>query len=140
MILTHTDRKGFLPRPTPQPTLPHNEGGPGWGAIPGEVRTFRDSTRTSRRGFSMIEVVLVLGGVSIILGLCAGLLHVMLRLERAGRLHLAETVTVGRLAHQFRQDVHAALRARPAVQDESLAAKLELVLPAARQVDYEAAE
>ena len=61
-------------------------------------------SRSLPAGFTLIETVLVVGAISVILGLCGGLLHVMLRLDRAGRAHLVETATVGRLARQFRQD------------------------------------
>ena len=93
--------------------------------------------RSPRRAFSLIEMVLAIGAVAIVLGLCAGLLHVLLRLDRTGRDHVVETATIGRLARQLRQDVHAAREARAGADDGS-AAKLELVLSRDRTIVYEA--
>ena len=93
--------------------------------------------RSSSAGFSLIEMVLAISAVAIVLGLCAGLLHVLLRLDRTGRDHLVETATVGRLARQFRLDVHAAHAAKAGGGDDP-AAKLELVLTDDRTVVYEA--
>jgi type II secretory pathway component PulJ len=97
-------------------------------------------TRSSRRGFTIVEVLLVVGAVSLVLGLCAGLLHVLLRLDRTGRAHLVETTTVGRLARQFRQDVHAATRAKPVAGADGPLSNLELAFPEDRIVAYEARE
>jgi prepilin-type N-terminal cleavage/methylation domain-containing protein len=86
-----------------------------------------------RRGFTLVELLVVIGGVAVTLGMCVALLHSLLRLDRAARLHLAETTAVGRLGRQFRQDVHAASRAK---EDAS---RLELALsaPDERIVEYE---
>jgi hypothetical protein len=82
----------------------------------------------------MIEVILVISSVSMVLGLCAGLLHVLLRLDRAGRAAAVEAATVGRLSRQFRRDVHAAVAAR--AEAEGGVAALNLDLPEGRSVVY----
>src|SRR5262249_7667548 len=79
-----------------------------------------------RRGYSLVEIVLAMGAVAIVLGLCAGLLHVLLRLDRTGRTHLVESATIGRLARQFREDVHASRRAVASAAGDAPAAMLEL--------------
>jgi type II secretory pathway component PulJ len=84
----------------------------------------------------LIEMVLAIGAVAIVLGMCAGLLHVLLRLDRTGRDHMDEMATVGRLARQFRRDVHAADEAK-AVGDGGSSSKLELILPDDCTVVYE---
>jgi type II secretory pathway component PulJ len=94
----------------------------------------------SRRGFTIVEVVLVIGAVSLLLGLCSGLIHVLLRLDRVGRAHLVETATVGRLARQFRRDVHAAARVKLVARDDREGPSLELTLPDDRVVAYQPAE
>jgi type II secretory pathway component PulJ len=94
----------------------------------------------SRRGFSIVEIVLVLGAVSLLLGLCSGLIHVLLRLDRVGRAHLVETATVGRLARQFRRDVHAAARVKLVARDDREGPSLELTLPDDRVVAYQPGE
>lgn len=72
------------------------------------------------RGYSLIEVVLVIGGVAIVLGITGGLLHSLLRLDRAGRIALNDTTAIARLARQFRQDVRRSDTAK------SVASGLEL--------------
>ena len=64
--------------------------------------------RATRRGFTLMEMVLVIGSVTVVLGICGSLLHMLLRLDRSGRESLGDTVTLTRLARQFRQDVRAA--------------------------------
>jgi prepilin-type N-terminal cleavage/methylation domain-containing protein len=94
-------------------------------------------TSPRRRGFTLIEVVLVVGAVAMVTGLCAGLLRVLLRLDRVAKSHAVETATVARLARQFRQDVHAGV-GPPAGNETEPATKLELALPGGRTVLYEA--
>ena len=96
-------------------------------------------TRPRRRGFTLIEVVLVVGAVAVATGLCAGLLRVLLRLDRVAKSHALETATVARLARQFRQDAHAG-SGQPAGNENEPATKLELALPGGRSVLYEAHE
>lgn len=98
------------------------------------------ASKDSRRGFSLIEVVLVIGGVAMILGMSTGLLHLMLRLDRVGRSHYAETATIGRLSRQFRQDVRAASGTKVSDPDEGPLSKLELVLDEGQVVSYETRE
>jgi hypothetical protein len=62
----------------------------------------------SRRGASLIELVLIIGSVTIILGICGMFLHLLLRLDRSGRGELSEAHSVARLCRQFREDVRAA--------------------------------
>lgn len=96
-------------------------------------------TRT-RAGFTLIEMVLVIGATSIILGLCAGTLHALLGVHRSSREHLADATTVGRLALQFRRDARAATGAK-VIGDAGPAAKgLELTLPDGETIAYRADE
>ena len=94
---------------------------------------------STHRAYALIEMVLAIGSIAIVLGLCAGLLHVLLRLDRTGRAHLVETATIGRLARQFRQDVHAARQARIDGGPDG-AANLDLKLAGDRRIVYEARE
>jgi hypothetical protein len=82
-------------------------------------------------------MVLAIGAVAIVLGLCGGMLHVLLRLDRTARSSLVETATNGRLARQFRQDVHAARKANPSGGENGAAPKLDLALPGDRTITYE---
>lgn len=78
-------------------------------------------TCTRRRAFTLIELVLVVGGVTVVLGLCAGLLHALLKLDRSGRQTLADSGNVARLARQFREDVRASSTAKAAAAGLDLA-------------------
>jgi hypothetical protein len=87
--------------------------------------------RPGRRGYALIEMVLVIGGLTIILSLCGGLLHTLLRLDRAGRDSLSDATTLARLARQFRQDVRASREAKPGGPGS-----LELTRPDGPSVSY----
>jgi len=67
----------------------------------------RNASRRERRGYSLIETVVVVGAVTIVLSLCGLVLHGMLRLDRSGRKEFDDTGTITRLARQFREDIHA---------------------------------
>lgn len=58
-----------------------------------------------RAGFTLFEMVLVVAGVSVVIGLCGGLLHGLLRLDRSGRNAVVDATTLGRLGRQFREDI-----------------------------------
>lgn len=81
---------------------------------------------SSRSGYSLIEMVLVIGAITVLLGLCAGMIHRLLKLDRVARAHLTETATVARLARQFRQDVRASMRAEPGGDADHPGSVLEL--------------
>src|SRR4051812_17433877 len=90
----------------------------------------------TRAGFTLIEMVLVIGATSIILGLCAGTLHALLGVHRSSREHLADATTVGQLALQFRRDARAATGAK-VIGDTGQAAKgLELTLAEGETIAY----
>jgi hypothetical protein len=89
--------------------------------------------RGSRGGYSLIEVVLVVGAVSIVIGLCGTLLHGLLRLDRAGRSFVSDTSVMARLAHQFRDDVRSA----GAVKSTATGAAIELTLADDMVVQYQ---
>jgi prepilin-type N-terminal cleavage/methylation domain-containing protein len=62
------------------------------------------------RGYTLIEMLVVLTVGSVITGVCVGSLHLLLRTERKGRDRVPEARVVAALAEQFRNDVHAAIR------------------------------
>ena len=61
-----------------------------------------------RRAISLIELLAVLSGCSVVLGLTASLLHQTLRAQSHTRDFFTVERNVQRLARQFRSDVHAA--------------------------------
>ena len=98
------------------------------------------SPKGTRAGFTLIELVLVIGATSIVLGLCAGTLHALLGVHRSSREHLADATTVGRLALQFRRDARSAMGAKVIGDgDADQAAKgLDLTLPKGVTIAYRA--
>jgi prepilin-type N-terminal cleavage/methylation domain-containing protein len=61
-----------------------------------------------RRGYALIEMTVVMTVGAVLLGIAVTLLGALLQAERASRGHIATSATLGRLADQFRRDVHAA--------------------------------
>lgn len=92
--------------------------------------------RTNRRGYVIVELMLVMSSLLIIFGVCVVLMHGLLKLDRAGRAHLAEGSSSDRLARQFRLDVRSASRSKPGREDRAPADHLELVRPDGRIIDY----
>lgn len=88
-----------------------------------------------RRGYVILELLLVISSLVVVLGLCVGLIHSLLRLDRVARDHLAETTARDRLARQFRRDVRAASRSSLKA-GAAPAPKLELTGPGGRIVEY----
>jgi hypothetical protein len=88
-----------------------------------------------RPAFTLVEMLLVITGVTTLLAACGILLHGLLRMESAERAHLADVSTVSRLARQFREDVRTAEKA-DRTPGEDQAPKLTLTLPDASVVTY----
>jgi prepilin-type N-terminal cleavage/methylation domain-containing protein len=85
-----------------------------------ELRHTRGSSRDSwiarrrgRRGMTLIEMLVVVTGAAVMLGLCVVTLQLLLRLETDARAKLTATSAIDRLAGEFRADVHAATEAKP---------------------------
>jgi type II secretory pathway component PulJ len=68
--------------------------------------------RCARRGFSLIEVVVLMTAVAVVLGLCALTIQLLLRLNTDGQARYSASVTMMHLARQFRSDVRAGEAAR----------------------------
>ena len=86
-----------------------------------------------RRGYALIEVILVVTITAVMLTLCAGMIHLLLRLDRSGRSTAEESADLARLARDFRADAHAATPVAPA--DRS-AEKLTLAVAGGKSVEY----
>lgn len=69
--------------------------------------------KTCRRGFTLIELVAVLGVSTVLFGVATGLLIMLMQADRGWREQVRGHATVARLADQFRRDVHAARRLKP---------------------------
>jgi prepilin-type N-terminal cleavage/methylation domain-containing protein len=71
-------------------------------------------TMNRRRGFSLIEMLVVITIGATLSGIAVLMLHALLRSHNTGREHLEYARTINRLAEQFRADVHAMQQAMPA--------------------------
>ena len=80
---------------------------------------------TSRRGFTLIEMLVVMTAVAAILAATVVLMHFVLQMDSEVRQRTHTVAMVGRLAEQFRRDVHQA-RGEPLVAADHRAAELHL--------------
>jgi hypothetical protein len=64
-------------------------------------------SRRTRRGITIIEVLIVVTGVTMMLGLCAVSIQLLMRLNGDGVSRYAAAVAVERLARQIRDDAHS---------------------------------
>ena len=60
-----------------------------------------------RRGYALIEVLVVMTIVATMLTLCAGMIHLLLKLDHANRSASEVASDLTRLARDFREDAHA---------------------------------
>jgi len=86
-----------------------------------------------RPGYSLIEVIVVMVTASTMMAVTVALLYGLLRAERGTRDHIRHSTALGRLADQFRRDVHAAV-APPAAEERGW----RLVLAPGETVVYRA--
>lgn len=90
----------------------------------------------SRRGVSLTELLILMSSYSMIMSMCAVLLHRVMRVEIDSRSFVGAERTSVRLSRQFRQDVHQAT----VVETDGSKLKdnvfLQLQLPDNQTVDY----
>ncbi|HUT93390.1 MAG TPA: prepilin-type N-terminal cleavage/methylation domain-containing protein [Thermoguttaceae bacterium] len=60
------------------------------------------------RGFTLIEMLVVIATGAALMAVAMGILHLLIRLEQGSREEVRRQTTLDRLAGQFRRDVHAA--------------------------------
>jgi prepilin-type N-terminal cleavage/methylation domain-containing protein len=87
-----------------------------------------------RRGYSLIEIIVVLTIGTVVVGIGVGMLHLLLRTEQSGRDRVPQARAVARLAEQFRSDAAAAMRQASG----SPPGEWRFVLPENRLVTYRA--
>jgi len=62
-----------------------------------------------RRGITIVETIVSMSISAVIVGVAVGAIHQLFLAESRSRDHVARLVSVGRLADQFRRDVHASV-------------------------------
>jgi type II secretory pathway component PulJ len=93
---------------------------------------------SSRRGITILEIMVLMTGVAAMLTLCAVTIHLLMRLNTDSQTRLSAAVTLERLARQIRQDAHACDNAQ--LEDAKSAgssANLRLTLDPMHDVRYE---
>jgi hypothetical protein len=70
------------------------------------------SAKVTRRGITIIEVLIAVTGVALMLGLCAISIQLLLRLNADGMSRYGAAVAIERLARQLRADAHASQTAQ----------------------------
>jgi prepilin-type N-terminal cleavage/methylation domain-containing protein len=87
-----------------------------------------------RRGYALIEVLVVITIVAVMLALCAGMIRLLLKLDHAGRSASDVAADLARLARDFRQDAHASAPLDPAAK---VADRLTLTIAEKKTVEYQ---
>jgi prepilin-type N-terminal cleavage/methylation domain-containing protein len=64
-------------------------------------------SRRTHRGVSLIEMMAVISVLAVLIGLCAVTIQLLMRVGSEAQARRTQTAALGRLAEQFRQDVHA---------------------------------
>jgi hypothetical protein len=95
---------------------------------------------TRRAGASLIELMAVIAATSVLIGLSAGLLRLLMDVERSGDEHLARGMSLGQLGRQFRDDVRAATGVVQREGDEPLKNGITLSLKDGQSVEYQVGE
>ena len=80
-----------------------------------------------RRGYSLVEMLVVMTCLSVLLAISTMLIRTLIRAEASGRREVDEHLGLSRLAEAFRRDVHAAVEAKRTA--EKATAGLDLVGP-----------
>ena len=91
------------------------------------------SSTRSKRGMVLIEMLIVITLMGVMLGLSAGLIHLLLKLDRGNRNSAVLAADMTRLAADFRQDIHEASATDADVQALE---KLKLKLGGDRTIEY----
>jgi prepilin-type N-terminal cleavage/methylation domain-containing protein len=87
-----------------------------------------------KRGYALVEVLVVMTIVATMLALCAGMIHLLLKLDRANRSASEVAADLSRLAVDFREDAHASTSLDPTVQP---ADRLTLPIADKKTVEYQ---
>jgi hypothetical protein len=81
--------------------------------------------RTPKKGHSLVELLAVITGLAVVLGGAIALMRFMLGVNGEVTERTRTVATIGRLAEQFRRDVHQA-RGKPTVAADHASAEFQL--------------
>ena len=87
-----------------------------------------------RQGYALIEVLVLITVVAVMLTLCAGMIHLLMKLDRAGRSATEVANDLASLARDFRQDAHASTTLEP---PERAPERIRLTIDNGRTIEYE---
>jgi type II secretory pathway pseudopilin PulG len=96
------------------------------------------SRRCSRRGFTLLEVLIVVTSVAALLGVCAVTIQLLFRLSADSQTRLTAAVAIDRLGRQLRGDVHGSQSAQLAADPKapSQPAALRLSFETGHEITY----
>jgi prepilin-type N-terminal cleavage/methylation domain-containing protein len=92
---------------------------------------------TQRKGFTLIEMLVVLSLLAVILPMAGGTVFFLLRAQSQSADDLRDSMALSQLSHAFRSDVHAARRARTA-EGPAVDGGIVLELDPTRTIEYQA--
>ena len=84
---------------------------PGTGKASRTRRICTGKASGTRRGFTLLEVMTAVSMSTVLLGIAVGLLAAVLQIDHGAQEQTRWAMTAGRLADQFRRDVHQAVAA-----------------------------
>lgn len=90
----------------------------------------------TRRGVSLVELLLVMSAATVILTMSAGLIHRIMHAQSKARSFVDVERTSLRLANVFRRDVHQAIDATAGDSDAGEGLFLRLKLPENQTIEY----
>ena len=94
------------------------------------------SGRRPPRGISLVELLMAMGGVSLVITSSAMLLHGVMRAQSESRRFFDDERTSARLARQFRADVHAAAQVGAQVAAPAGDRLVAFTLPNGGTIEY----
>ena len=94
------------------------------------------SGRRPPRGISLVELLMAMGGVSLVITSSAMLLHGVMRAQSESRRFFDDERTSARLARQFRADVHAAAQVAAQIEAPAGERLVAFTLPDGGTIEY----
>ena len=94
-------------------------------------------TSRDRRGYALVEMLVVMTVLAVLLTLCAALIHQLLKLSASSRAASDVAADLARLARDFRADAHASAPVEPPGKPGD---RLTFPLGGGRAVSYEVRE